>query len=571
MKSDPDRRFRRLRWIYVIAILGVSLPYLVSFGSQLISDDFILLYYYGRKPLWDLGAFFSPRTIWTYHPLQQYYYAVGWHLSGIEPWSYRAMSIALHLATTFILMKFVRDLTDSVHVGGWTALVFAAQWRHYLAVTWAGSIASVQSTFFTVLVCAAFLRHLQRRRRISYALTILAAMGWFFAKETFVQLPFFLAIIYLYHFWRERHDPPARRWVPRRPPQEPRPLWAAVCGEMFLYLAAPVVLVVVYLIFRFHMVENTYRFAGLAYEEFKVPLRAWGGNILSHLDFAINPLLGSQFLTYLPWSVAKGIFWSGQAHVLSIAILLLVWFFVVQRRMLPLFALAMTFLGMIPYFALKEGYTESRYHYASDLGAALLIVSLARELWLIASFDPEDRGPATTLGRALQGFFGRWSGWSSVIRVTVATCGALWLLTNLPSLAYYAVDDRRVNRPARELHDFFAAQADEIRGPVLFVVDPRPMKGSGGNTQPRPASDSLDVDLLGWGLLESARLALRTDEVSAVLLGFDVDPGPLADFNAIALKYWVRKGEKGWESDRLPDDYILRPGRRGGVELAQRP
>jgi hypothetical protein len=189
------------RATYIGAILLVSLPYIISFTSQLCSDDFILLYYYGRVPLWKFWTFFNPHTIWTYHPLQDYYYAIGWHLSGIEPWAYRAMSLAFHLAIALLLVKFGRDLTGSIHFGGWSGLLFAGQWRQWEAVAWAGSIATVQSAFFAILACVAFLSFLRRRSPAAYATMLLAAVGWFFSKETIIQLPLFLAAIYMYQRW----------------------------------------------------------------------------------------------------------------------------------------------------------------------------------------------------------------------------------------------------------------------------------------------------------------------------------------------------------------------------------
>jgi len=541
--GDGAGNTRTWRAIYVGAILLVSVPYIISFTSQLCSDDFILLYYYGRVPLWKFRTFFDPHTIWTYHPLQDYYYAIGWHLSGIEPWAYRAMSLAFHLAIAVLLMKFGRDLTGSIHFGGWSGLLFAGQWRQWEAVAWAGSIATVQSAFFAMLACVAFLSFLRRRSPVAYAAMLLAAVGWSFSKETIIQLPLFLAAIYSYHRWfilehasltplpsgrcslslkripanqEEKQSGLRRDQSSRGGLPHPKAL-----PDMVRLLAAPVALVLVYLALYGLLVQNTYTFAKPGYEP--APASAWLSNGLRWLDIALNPLLSNDALK--PPLLRKLVHWTTIRHVVPLSVALAALFLaVVSRRMLPLFALALTFAAMIPYFALREAYSDSRYHYGVMIAEAMLVAALGREVWRLAA--------------------GKQRVWQSGLYLSVILGGALWVIPCFLQLALCTLHDREANRPARELYDFFASQTDKAGRPVLFVVDSRSVR------------QRVDVEL-GWGLLECARLAAGSDAVAAVELGYDLDRHMLDEFNGYAEKYLVRRAESVWSAERLPDSARL--------------
>ena len=538
---------RRWQPIYVAAIMLVSLPYAISFTSQLCSDDFILLYNYGTRPLGKIWTVFSPRTIWTYHPLQHSYFVLGWHLSGIEPWAYRAMSLAVHLGTALLLMQFGRALSGSIHVGGCAAIAFAGSWRHWEAIAWAASIATPESTFFAILSCVAFWRYLRGRRCAAYALLILACVGWFFSKETIIQLPLFLIAIYLYWRWSTLEcggsTPPSNSNKALNAKQMPAdeekrqsgvvPPHSKMLPDLARFLAAPTAIVVTYLIFYALFVRNVYTFGNLGYV--RVPFGDWPSNVMWWLDVALNPLLDNNVVDVL---VGDGLmFFLWRWHVVSVAVVLLALVFaLVYRRMLPLLAMAMALVAMIPYAALLVPYQCSRYHYEMMLGGSLLIIALGREFWRLAT--------------------GKRGGRHSALRIVVAATGGLWVVANFAQLANTALHDRTANRVPRELYDFFASQTDKADRPVLFVVDTEPM------------SHAVDVEL-GWGLVECARLALRSDTVAAAELGYDLEPSVLREFNDYPEKYLVLRKETGWETSRLPNEVRLAfpSNGQGGVTL----
>jgi hypothetical protein len=272
----------------------------------------------------------------------------------------------------------------------------------------------------------------------------------------------------------------------------------------------------------------------LGYE--KASLLDWPINIVRWLDVALIPFLGGPvdpppLLDHFVTRIA-------QWYAIPAAAILLALFFAIFRwntqarclcyvsRMLPLFALAMALVGMIPYFALPDGYAGSRYHYAASLGEAMLLAALGRELLHLAE------GKKT--GRA-----------AGPLRMGLAVVGGLWMVVSFVQLGSSTLHDREANRVPRELYDFFASQTDKADRPVMFVVDTEWV---------RPFVDAQ----LGWGLLECARLALDSDNVAAVELGFDLEDHMLIEFNGHQEWYLVQREDAGWSASRMPDHSRLK-------------
>lgn len=535
MLSSADQRLRLWKVLYPVGIVLVSLPYLISFGSQLCSDDFILLYYFGRHSPLDIGRFMNPAMIWTWHPLQNWSFSIAWHLSGIEPWGYRIISLGFHLATAFLVMRFVRDLGGPIHLGGVTAILFAGYWRPWEAVAWAASIATLHSTFFAVLVCVSFLRFLKTRRRLYYALMLLAGVCWVFAKETVIQMPLLMAVIYAYHHWvlaKEEEKPQSgEEWL----------------IESARLLTAPVVLVLFYLVFRTYIVTDVYPIGRSGYET--APPLKWLVYVLMWLDRALNPLLYEYPLSPLlqnPLSKAlhlgRALKWVAANRLISItAILFAVYFAVRQKRYFPLFALTLALIYAIPYNVLRYGYAVSRYHHGVAVGAAMFAVAIGWEFWRL------------TIDKR-RGIYAQ-------IRIWVAVLGGLWIAASLLMLTHLLLQERDANVPSRAIYDFFASQADKADRPVLFIIEPHAAKAH------------VEVDL-GWGLLECARLATSSDDTYAVELGYDLDWDLVAKYDQIPEKYLIQpvdEDAKIWKSRRLgPDAHILiNVDKPRGVELAE--
>jgi hypothetical protein len=296
---------------------------------------------------------------------------------------------------------------------------------------------------------------------------------------------------------------------------------------MVRLLAAPGALIAAYLVLYFFFVENVYVHAKLFYP--LSPVTTWHSRILKWLDRTLNPLLENNLIAYLPSISAGGLHglmnWIGREHIVAlVAIALALLFAIIRRRMLPMFALGMTLVTLIPYAAMRYTYFSGRYNYGVMLGSMLLAVALGAEAWHLTKDKRK----------------GLWS----LIRISIACLVGVAGAASLGQLCLSVSHDRSATQAPRALYDVLAAQSDKADRYALFLVDTHEV------------DHLVDVEL-GWGLFECARLALDSETVGAVQLGFDLNQQPLADFGTYNEKYLIVAGEKGWTVEPMPDTIRL--------------
>ncbi len=115
MTALTGRQFTLL--FLALLIVGVGASYSGSFGIGFVFDDAFGI---ARNPairsLANLPSFFvDPRAIWIDHtqvdlrPVLLITYAVNYAISGIDPWSYHAVNLLLHLIAALLVFVIVRD------------------------------------------------------------------------------------------------------------------------------------------------------------------------------------------------------------------------------------------------------------------------------------------------------------------------------------------------------------------------------------------------------------------------------------------------------------------------------
>jgi hypothetical protein len=535
MRPEKRRLLRRWQGAYILGILVVTLPYWITFTSQLCSDDFILLYHYGRRAPWHLWAFFDPHTIWTWHPLQHLSFSISWRLSGIEPWAYRAASLAFHFGAAYLLLRLGYELTDSIHIGGCSAVLFAGHWRPWEAVAWAASIATLQSTFFALLACLGFVRYLHWRKRGDYVLMLAAGFWWALSKETVIQLPPALLAIYLYWLWyeptlRERED--RFRHQDPEPPVQPPALREGGWRQVTLLLAPAALLTTVYLLFYWAAVRDVYTLSKTGYDDLAVA--QWPSSLLEWFQRIINPLMGNEVIR--DFRLSRFARWLEIKHIPAVAVLIGTLIAFMYRRRFPLFALALLVISAIPYLAMPFAYATSRYSYGVLPAGLFLAVGLGAELWRMTERRP--------------------GGWRAWVRIGVAAVGSLYLVLNFLQLYHTMIQDRQANQIARETYDFLSRQNPAPGQPVVFIF----------NTINRHMDGHDDVPI-GWGLIEMARLATGNDGVLAAAIcespgeTFTPDVKTMERIKTCPNWYVVQYTPDGWRStlmERRQNDGGLR-------------
>jgi hypothetical protein len=191
------------RGAILLVILVCVLTYLPAVDNFFIADDFGLFTVIEaaeRSPRWFLES-----TTEFFRLMSYIYFAICWHLFGLDPQPYYWAGIGLHAAVAVLLYVLVFQLTRSVIASSAAALFFAAYERHQEAVMW---ISAANETVLA-LNCMVFLLLWKRAADSGCKVSSVLAHAVFalalFSKEAAVVLvP--MAMIQLYLSGHSRRD-----------------------------------------------------------------------------------------------------------------------------------------------------------------------------------------------------------------------------------------------------------------------------------------------------------------------------------------------------------------------------
>ena len=187
-------------WIYASALQGTWLwddDILVSGNLELHSWD-------GLAKIW----FAKPVT--DYWPVTWTVLWLEWHLWGNHPLGYHLVSLALHIADSFLIWRLLARLGLSwAWLGG---LLFVIQPLAVESVAWISEIKNTLSLLFFLLSCDAWL-DVDEGRKPGYWRSILYYLAAMLSKTSTVMLP---VALLLYQWWKR--DRITRRDVVRMIP-----------------------------------------------------------------------------------------------------------------------------------------------------------------------------------------------------------------------------------------------------------------------------------------------------------------------------------------------------------------
>ena len=180
--------------ILIVATLWIYWP---ALQGDLIWDDIALVSTNSNlrslHGLWNLW-FATPAS--DYWPLTWTFLWIEWHLWGNQPLGYHLCSLALHIASAFLLWRLLCRLGLR---GGWIgALLFVIHPLAVESVAWISEIKNTLSLPFFLLACDAWL-DAEEQKNSGYLRSIFYYLAAMLAKTSTVMLP---AILLLYCWWK---------------------------------------------------------------------------------------------------------------------------------------------------------------------------------------------------------------------------------------------------------------------------------------------------------------------------------------------------------------------------------
>ncbi len=471
---------------------GCLLLALVAYGgavdSYFASDDWLMLWHYGRIPVSRPWQFFSPEVVWFYRPLQSFQFGLFHHLFGLGEWPYNLALLLLYGATCCAVFFFIRELTARPLLAAGITGLFVAQWAYADVLLWKSNYNTLHWAILTLLACTCFLRYLRtdegRWRTAAFVLCGTA----FLAKEMAVNAPLLLSALWLFH--RAGEGPQTDGEA--KPTARPRGLRAAVQDLWPAFAMALLYVVAHRLLVRDVAEDRTgYFFVG--------PLQALrqAGFIYNHLLLAFygDPLLLAR-MPPLQAAVQAVV-----AGFLILPLLLAAWAWRGRDRLLGL-GVAWILLAFLPVLLLRD-FHASRFYYLPAVGAALIVARLAERGWqAVANWGTSGRRSA---------------------RLVLILGIAYWMGGNVARARAIVGDDVRHAGQVRSLFTLLEGQRGRVPEGSLVVLQHAPASYFGG----------------GFGVRELVRFALNDAAAEGILEGQRLPDVRLARLQGIRTVYTV--------------------------------
>lgn len=182
--------------ILVIAYVGTMRVPLLLDDVRSISDNPSI------RNLWDVGRIFNPppEALTAGRPVTNFTFAVCYALSGVEPWSYHLVNLAIHILVSFALFGVVRRtlLThllepqwgkSAVWIAGMVALLWGVHPVQTETVTYISQRAEALMALFFLLTLYCFILGVHSRTRLWHSLAVGACLLGALSKEVIVTAP----------------------------------------------------------------------------------------------------------------------------------------------------------------------------------------------------------------------------------------------------------------------------------------------------------------------------------------------------------------------------------------------
>ncbi|MCZ7625606.1 MAG: tetratricopeptide repeat protein [Candidatus Methylomirabilis sp.] len=360
----------------LLLLAVVAAVYANSLQNEFLFDDLETIVELhspgGSGPLGPLHALLSGRG--AYRPVRSASYALDYAVSGLEPWGYHLVNIALHAGSTVLVFLIARGLFDRLPAALLTALLFAVHPIQTDAVTYLSGRRDVLSGLFVLGGFYAFLRYRGTGRAAYLVLAIALYPLAFLSKESGIILPLLCVGYDIYRRVRVHHAGDTARESLRAILTA---AWAAIREGRRLYLPLAVLaggFAAYVLLFVRGTWQQSYHGGSLA-----MTLLTMSRVVLHYLGLLAFPLRLNADYSYNAFPVTDS--WTDPwawAALLVLAGLGYGWLFLVARRPLAAFGGAWFALALLPVSQIVPHHElmAEHYLYTPSVGFCLLLVGL---------------------------------------------------------------------------------------------------------------------------------------------------------------------------------------------------
>jgi len=191
------------KWLSMAILAVTALIYsrALQNGITSMDDDYYILKnpYLKDFSAHGIKAIFTSFYSSNYHPLTTLTFWLEYHFFGTSPLPYHLLNVVLHVANTWLVLKFTEKLSGHKITALVVASLFALHPLHVESVAWISERKDVLYAFFYLVSLRYYLSYLtDTSNKKMYAATLLFFLCSLCAKSAAVTLPLLLVAIDIY-------------------------------------------------------------------------------------------------------------------------------------------------------------------------------------------------------------------------------------------------------------------------------------------------------------------------------------------------------------------------------------
>ena len=188
--KTPKKTFHVILPFLILSILP-WITYFNTLNNEFVFDDLILIQ--SNETLPSLKNIYNIITVTTqehsYRPVRALSYAIDYHFSGFNPFSYHISNIVYHIINCFMVYLITLSLLSNRATAFFAAILFAVHPVHTDSVTYIAGRRDILFTLFYLIGFYTFIKYRKTQRHYFFLFSITAYLLSMGSKEMGVTLP----------------------------------------------------------------------------------------------------------------------------------------------------------------------------------------------------------------------------------------------------------------------------------------------------------------------------------------------------------------------------------------------
>ena len=371
-KNIPLQYLRLLISLFLIMVIVIVYIQVGTFDFVDFDDNlYVTENNYVKKGLAVEGFVwaFTTSHAGNWHPVTWLSHMLDFELYGLNPSGHHFTNIAFHIANTLLLFFILFSMTEALWKSAFVAVLFAVHPLHVESVAWVSERKDLLSTFFGLLMIAAYYRYIKTPNFKSYLLVIIFLSIGLMSKPMLVSFPFVLLLLDFWPLNRIKFKNNYHLRSEKSANDGSKGIFLLIVEKIPLFILAVISCILTFIVQK----------SGGAVVPLEVlPLKTRIANAsISYVSYIFKAIWPHKLAYYYPYSIATFSVWQICAAALLIISLILGAIYLSKQYPYVLVGLFWYFGTLVPVIGLVQVTNQAmadRYTYIPLIGLFIVVV-----------------------------------------------------------------------------------------------------------------------------------------------------------------------------------------------------